>query len=268
MNAMAISSTSWNSARIMGPAFGGALLAFALASGIGPGAIFVVSASGYLLMFVSMMRVRLPRAKITSRNQSVGRALVEGFTYVVRNPVVLTLFLIVVANSLFGQSFLILMPVVARDVYGVDESGLGLLVACFGLGALVGYVGLAVFGTSGRRGLWALTGSAVFGVLLLLLSRSTLAVVSMPIIVAIGASATVYQTGAHTLLQSIVPDEMRGRVMANYSFVWSFLPVGGAMMGVMAEYLGGPNAILVGGTVVTLATLSCAIFNPALRTVD
>jgi MFS family permease len=268
VNAMALSSTAWTSSRIIGPAVAGGTLALLLAAGLGPGALFALAAIGYGLMAICMRRVKLPAMPLRDRSRSVPRDLADGFVYVGTHRVVATLFVVLLASSLFGMSFLILMPVLAKEVYLVDEAGLGLLVACFGVGGLVGTILLAAIGSARHRGRVTVLGAVAFGSLLVILAASSSLVVSVPAMFAIGFSYAVFHTAAHTVLQVIVPDEYRGRVMANYSLMWSFGTVGGAIMGAMAALLGVQVAVGIGGALVVGFAIGCLLVTPQIWALD
>jgi MFS family permease len=116
INAVALVSTAWGLARITGPALGGLLLALFLAHGISPGGLFLIVAGGFVLMFLCMWRVVVPATPPPVRAQSVLRDMAEGFLFIGRQPKLLALFIVVAVGSTFGQSFTVLMPVIALEV--------------------------------------------------------------------------------------------------------------------------------------------------------
>jgi MFS family permease len=267
-NAMAMSSTAWSTARICGPAAAGGLLVLLMANGLEPGGVFAVAASAYAVMALCMFRVHMPPMAPRADKRSVMGDMVDGFSYVARTPALRTIFLLLLASSTFGLSYVVMLPVLAKEVYGVDAQGLGLIVAGSGVGGLVGGVLLAIFGGSKRRGLLTLLGGGTFGALLTAFGLSGSVMLSAGLLFLIGVVSAFYQTGTQTLLQVIVPDEMRGRVMANYAMVWSLSTVGGTIAGIMAEFWGVQAAVAIGGVVILATTAACWLATPALRTLD
>jgi sugar phosphate permease len=138
-----------------------------------------------------------------------------------------------------------------------------LLVTCVGVGGLAGTATLAVFaGYFRRRGALLLGGIALYGALFILFSLSNSMFVSVPILLLVGVFQFWYLTSAQTLIQVLIPDELRGRVMATYTFTWSLIPVRGAIMGALAALFGPTTAVAIGGSILLLSTLACALRVP------
>jgi MFS family permease len=173
--------------------------------------------------------------------------------------------------ALFGWSYVVLMPVLAADVLGVDPSRQGGLLAAAGLGASVVTVMVAVAGHRlvRRRGLMVIGGGASSGIALTLFALTTQFIgsfwLAVLLIFVVGLTQTVFTTGAMGALQLAVPNAMRGRILGVYAIVWGIMPLSGAQAAFMAGFTGVPVAIAVGGLVIALFALGPALFNPRIR---
>ena len=265
MNAVAMGSMVWQSSRIVGPAVAGVIIA---AVGIAP--CFYLTTFGMLAMVLAVKAVRVPQVAPPPGGQNVLQNLSEGIGYILRNPVFSTLIGLTFFNSLFGMSYVIMLPVFARDVLDVGSEGYGFLMGISGVGALLGTMVLATLGNVRQKGLLMLTGAAGFGGLIVLFSLSRFYPLSLVLLFTMGAVNSAYMTTVNTLLQSLVPDELRGRVMGIYSLTWSLMPVGGFLAGAFAAAfadpaVGAPLAIGLGGTLVAVMALTLAATSPRLR---
>ena len=157
------------------------------------------------------------------------------------------------------------MPAFAREIYGVDTAGLGLLVASSGVGALLGSIALALFGARMRRGRVALASSLGFGLAVIAFSLSRSLPIGLAILLVAGAINAVSFTTAQTLLQVSVPDRIRGRVMGIYALTFSLSTLGAAISGALAALVGPSAAVLTGGALVLVAAASVAVLSPTIR---
>lgn len=267
LNAMALTSSAWSISRIAGPAVAGVLLAVLLAWNAGPGGVFLTAAAGYGLIYLCMRQVQVPPLPPRASNQSVLREMAEGFRYIGRDRLVRILFVIMFVNSTFGMSYLLIMPVFAAEVFEVDTTGLGLMVSSVGIGALLGTFLLASTGGFQHRGRVLIVTSVLFGVALIAFALSVSFVMALIVLLLSGGIASWYQTNAHTLLQMIVPDAVRGRVMGTYTLIWALAPLGAAILGAMAAVWSAPTAVAIGGTVVVVVTLVSAVLVREMRAV-
>jgi MFS family permease len=154
-------------------------------------------------------------------------------------------------NSVFGMSYLILMPVFARDILNVGSQGFGFLQTAGGAGALIGTLAVAYLSDARRLPLQAARGAALFGVLLLLFAYSRAFPFSLALAFVLGMAGQFYVTAINTVLQLNLPEQLRGRVMGVYGLTWDLMPVGGMVAGTIAEFAGAPAAVAVGGTFVS-----------------
>jgi MFS family permease len=244
MNAIALNSSAFNLARVIGPALAGGLIAVA-----GLAACFFVNAASYMAVIASLLLMRgvesRPPALI-----SMAAALKEGVAYVFGHRWPRALIIIVAAFSIFGFSFLPLMPVFARDVMHVGASGYGAMVASIGVGAATAAFFLAGFGDRVRQSRLVLSSSMLFGVVLLGASLAPEYWSALGLFTLTGCIMALSGIAANTMLQTQAPDELRGRVMGFYSFmVLGMAPFGSLQAGWLAEHFGVRTAFGVGAIV-------------------
>jgi MFS family permease len=247
LDAIALNSSGFNLARIIGPAIAAFIIARA-----GLAWCFAVNAVSYLAVLIGLLTIRLPdvpaRRVATSPLRDVWRALV----YMSRTREVSALMRLIAVFSVFGIPYLVLMPVLARDVLHTDASGYGFLLTCVGVGAIAGALTLATFGRRARQGLLLERAAYAFSVLLIGLALSRSVWVSAALLITVGFTMILNNALANTLLQTIVPDALRGRVMAAYALVFiGFSPIGQLFGGMVASQFGVQWAI-GGGAVVML----------------
>lgn len=213
-----------------------------------------------------------PRPAMNSR--AVWRDLKEGFRYVTQRPRVFTLLMISAVTTLCGAPYMTMMPLFARDVFHLDASGLSLLMGVAGAGAFCGALMLALMGDVRRKGWFVLGGTLTFGVCVvgfalahLLIAPLTYALyVALAFLFLIGFGLVSSIAVVNMLLQHLVTDEMRGRVMSMFmlSFFGAF-PIGNFFAGLAAERYGAPYTLAVGGTLIVVFSLVVFVFNPRLR---
>ncbi len=168
--------------------------------------------------------------------------------------------------SFTGMPYAVLMPVIAQDVLHSGARGLGLLMGASGVGALLGSLALAVRQELRGLGRWVALAAAGFGLSLLLFSFSRSLWISVALLVPVGFSMIVEMASSNTLIQAMVPDALRGRVMAVYSMMFmGMAPLGALLAGTLAEHMGAPRAIAAGGLVCLAAAAVFAWKLPALR---
>ncbi len=260
MSAIALNSSMFNAARIVGPAVAGVLIGAA-----GVAMCFFLNGVSYIAVIASLLAMRLP--PFAPRPAT---AAWEGFRAGVRfirsDARVLGLVVLVAVFSVFGFPFLVLMPVVARDVLHTNARGYGVLMAAVGVGAMLGALALATRGRRVRQGPALLEGGAAFGVLLVLFATARTFATALLLLALAGCAMIVTTALAYTMLQTIVPDELRGRVMAFYAFVFvGMAPLGAFQAGLLAEHTTAPFAIAVGGAGCVIAILLTAWLAPELR---
>jgi MFS family permease len=192
--------------------------------------------------------------------------LLDGLRYVRGNRTIALLLLLAAVPALCILSYIVLLPVYARDILDIGATGLGMLSAAIGVGALTGALGLAVLRPSGAGGRLLLVGLASAAVALIVFAVSTTVVVSLVALAVLGASQVAYYATTNTLIQVLVPARLRGRVLSLYILLaLGLLPLGNLAAGIVAERFGAPVA-LAGGGVITLVVLAAvALRFPELR---
>lgn len=261
MNAIALSSSIFNGARIIGPALGGLIVA-----GLGEAPAFAINAVTFAAVLAGLLLMRFPPFKRPEGSASGLREILAGLGYLASDRRALGLVSMVALLSFFAFPYAILFPAVARDVLGTGAEGYGALMAAMGVGALGGAVGLAILGDRRHKGrllhgnrLLFACAVAVFG-----LSRST--PLSMAALLIAGYAFITQLAVTNTLLQLLVPDGLRGRVMSSYTWaLGGFWPLGALLIGAIGDRLGAPSAILFcSGAALLLAFLGWILF-PEVR---
>jgi MFS family permease len=244
MNAIALGSSAFNLARVVGPALAGLLIAT-----LGLSVCFFANAASYLAVIVSLARMKVENVRPPAVIP-LWTALREGFAYVFGNRWPRALVIIVATFSIFGFSFMPLMPVFARDVLGLDASGYGVMVASIGAGALAAAFFMAAYGGRVRQSRLVLGSSILFGAVLFAAALAPNFGLAVILFTTCGGIMALNGIAANTMLQTEAPDELRGRVMGFYSFmVLGLAPFGSLQTGWLAEHFGVRVSFAFGGLV-------------------
>jgi MFS family permease len=262
-NAVAIGGTIWQLNRLAGPAFAGMMIYL-----IGIGPTYYICFGASLFAVFLWLGIRLVETSTAPASGGVVQHMVEGLNFIRHNQIYSVFISIIFFNSAFGMSYLILMPVFARNVLDVGSQGFGFLQSVGGAGALIGVLAVAWFSHSRKKGLQSLAGAIAFGILLMLFAASKSYPLSLALALALGVASQFYMTTISTVLQVNLPNELRGRVMGIYGLVWELMPVGGMIAGAVAEFAGAPIAVGLGGFMVTAMALLVAIFYPSIRRLE
>ncbi|HXG49924.1 MAG TPA: MFS transporter [candidate division Zixibacteria bacterium] len=261
MNAVALNSAAFNLTKVMGPSIGGLLIAAFGASGN-----FFVQSAAYLAVLYSICRISIPPAPGEARHASAVASLREGFEYVWSNAEVFALLAAALVPRIFAIPYQTLMPVFQKDVLKVGPEGLGLLMAAPGVGAMSAGLLLATLANRIRHQGHLLLGSLVLlGLALNLFSWTTSFPLALLALVAVGAFQILYMATTNTMLQMLVPDRLRGRVMSLYTLDRGLMPVGALMAGVGAHVIGAPATVSYMGLVVILLAVLVAWRSPVVR---
>jgi len=231
VDAIALNSGGFNLARIIGPSVAAAVIA-----GAGLAWCFGINALSYIAVIGCLLAIRLPKFIPAQREVAAFEGLKEGLAYIRSKREVTGLMGIIAIYSIFGFQYLTLMPVLARDVLRTNASGYGLLVTFVGVGALAGALALAALSTRIRRGRLFMASALSFALLLIIFSIVDVFEVAAGVLLFLGLTMLINGALANGILQSVVPDELRGRVMAAYVFVYvGFTPIGSLIAGVVAR---------------------------------
>jgi len=264
MNAIALGSTLFNAARIIGPALAGVLLAI-----IGTAGCFTLNGVSFLAVIAGLLAMRLPPAPRVATSESALHNLREGLAYVRSNSMVLSLLALVGTTSVFGMPYAVLMPIFAQDVLKMGAQGLGFLTAAAGIGALIGALTLASLSRFGRKGLLLTAGNLLLPALLAAFAFSRSFPLSLLCLVGVGWAMIAQNTTANTLIQITVPDHLRGRVMSVYTLLFmGMTPLGNLQAGTVASLMGAPFAVGFGAAICALAALLILWRLPQLRRLE
>ena len=248
LDAIALNSSGFNLARIIGPAIAAFIIAHA-----GLAWCFGINALSYFAVLIGLLMIKLPEAPARRTQASPLREVWRALVYMSRKREVSALMRLVAVFSVFGVPYLVLMPVLARDVLHTDASGYGFLLTCVGVGAIAAALTLATFGRRTSQGRLLQRAAFAFSILLIGLALSRSVWLSAALLVMVGFTMILNNAVANTLLQTLVPDSFRGRVMAAYALVFiGFSPIGQLFGGMVASRFGVQWAI-GGGAVVMLA---------------
>lgn len=261
MNAIALNSSLVNGARIVGPAIAGVLVAT-----IGEGWCFLINGASYIAVIAGFLLMTVtPHLKVAVPGSPLA-AIIEGFRFVWRTGPVRALLLLLGAVSLFGTPYAVLMPIFADQILHGGASALGLLMGASGLGALLGALSLAVRNKVYGLGRWVAVATAGFGACLILFSLSHSFWLSAFLLMPVGFAMMIEMAASNTLIQAMVPDKLRGRVMAVYSMMFmGMAPIGALVAGSLAQRLGAPRTVMFGGAVCIIGAAVFALRLPKLR---
>lgn len=240
LNAIAMNSMQFNLSRFIGPSIAGILV-----STVGLASCFYINSASFLAPIIALALVRY-QARPSADSSSLLSGLVQGFRYLRGHKQILLLVSIVAMVSLFGLPFLIFLPVFARDILHVGARGLGYMTSASGGGALLGALVLAAWPAERRRGPLVLGGTLAFFGAVLLLAVSRDFYLSLLALVLAGGAMVCSVATINSLIQTLVPDEVRGRVLSWHTMAYfGGSPVGSLLVGVMAHSLGTPAALAI-----------------------
>lgn len=265
-NAIAMNSTQFQLARVIGPTFAGIAFRF-----LGLAGCFYANGLSYIAVVAALWVVRPQQHLSSSSREERGRGafwhdLFEGFRYVRNRPRVSSLLVLSGVNSLFGAPYFTLVPIYARNIFHLGETGLAVMMGTAGAGAFFGALLVAYLGDFRRKGWLVLGGSIFFGIFIANFAVSARLGLALAFLFGVGFSLVVCVSTINTLLQKLVTDEMRGRVMS--MFILSFLgtmPIGNIIAGSVSTHFGPQHTLAAGGLIVSLVATGVAISNKRLR---
>jgi len=259
-NAIVLNSVAFNSSRIIGPAIAGVLISI-----IGMSGCFYLNGVSFLAVIVALFWIKLSKST-TQKNNSALSDLKEGLVFINRNRLILALLSMVAAVSLFGISYVILMPVFAENVLHVGVRGLGILMSSTGLGALIGALVLAGLGDFKYKGKLLVWSVFLFSLSLIIFSLSKSYALSVFSLIFIGCFSVAAVALINTLLQAKVPDQFRGRVMSLFMITFAgIMPFGNLISGSLAQGLGVSMALFFCGLVCLILFALINFLFPSLR---
>jgi MFS family permease len=260
VNAIALNSSMFNGARIVGPAIAGILVA-----AVGEGWCFFVNAVSYIAVITGLLMMKIVPV-IRPRTSSAFSHIAEGFRFVATTKPIRALLLLLGLVSLMGMPYAVLMPIFADQYLGGGSSTLGFLMGASGVGALTAALVLASRKAIFGLGRWVELACGGFGISLVLFSLSRNFWLSCVFLVPVGFSMMTQMSSSNTLVQAMVPDELRGRVMSVYSMMFMGLsPFGALLAGSLAGILGAPETVALGGIVCIAGAVIFGFNLPAIQ---
>ncbi len=262
-NAVALNSAGFNLSRIVGPGVAGLMIAF-----LGAGGNFFVQAAAFAGVGLTVWAMASAPPRRGAAAQSVLSNMKAGFRWVWGNAPARMLMMLALTPFFLGFPFLSLMPIFAEDVLKIGPSGLGLLLAANGVGALSGAMLMAAVGPKRRRGPFLMAMLGCMGVSLVAFSLMDSLPVALLCLVVVGVCQMCYAATNMTRLQLLVPDEYRGRAMSIFMLNNAFFPLGSLTAGIVAGFIGAPSTVTLMGVSCVLLAAGAAYFSRTLRNLE
>jgi MFS family permease len=260
-NAIAINSMTFNAARVVGPAFGGVLLAT-----VGSAWCFAINGFSFLAVIISLLAMNTPPAPKRLDLRSPWEQLKSGVVYSVRHPELRALLLLALFFSTFGIAYMTVLPAFVDQVLKGGPTGFGLITSAAGLGAVSGALFVATYGDRGIRGQMLFTAAMIFPLVLVLFALNTNFILALLLTYLLGVGFMLQFTQINTLLQTRVEDHMRGRVLSLYTLTFfGFTPFGNLLVGALGETLGLSVALIIMATVTLLSAVIIFWRTPELK---
>ena len=250
-NAIALNSSIFNGARVVGPAIAGFAIAW-----IHEGWCFFLNGLSFLAVIGALAAMRIPKTEMKRGSESPLRSFVQGFRFAMNDLPIRSALLLLSALSLFGLQYSVFLPVFAKDILHSGARGFGLLMSTAGVGAVLGALHFAA--RTNYKGLarWIALTSTTCGACLVAFSQSRVFWLSAGVLLFVGFAATSQMAATNTVIQSRVPDELRGRVMAVYATMFMGVqPIGSLLAGGVAKHIGAPYTLAVFGLLVLAGSL-------------
>lgn len=262
LSAIALNSSLFNGARVIGPAIAGVLI-----GALGIAWCYFLNGLSYIAVIAGLLMMRLPYNPNPARTTSAWTGFREVLAYLRGDRRLRVLMLLTAILSVFGFPYISMMPVFARDVLHRGAAGYGALTSSIGIGAVIGALGVALASARiRRRGRLMLIGGTAFGILLILFSASRALGLAMALLALTGCAMIVNNSLTNTLIQTAAPDHLRGRVMGFYSFVFvGMAPFGAFMFGLVGEHIGVPETLAIGGAIVAIGVTLAGWLVPEIR---
>src|SRR5580765_913322 len=251
LNAISLNSSIVNGARVIGPSVAGLMI-----GAVGVAMCFFLNGISFIAVIAGLWMMRLPIFERKIEIVSAGEHAWEGILYSIKHPRVRTILLLFLAVGVFGWSYAVLMPAFARDVLGRGANGYGLLMSASGTGAFIGALVVATYGHLFTARRLALGGVWLFSIALLAFALTRNFYLALVFLTFAGFGMLLFFSTSNTVLQTIVPDEMRGRVMGVWSLVFgAMIPFGSLEAGALAHWLGTPFALGFGAVICAVSAL-------------
>jgi len=259
-NAIALNSSIFNGARVVGPAIAGFTVAW-----VGEGWCFFLNGVSFVAVIVALLMMRIANTEIKPSDESPLNSLVQGFRFAMNDVPIRSTLLLLSVLSLFGLQYSVFMPIYAQDILKGNARTLGLLMSAAGVGAVLGALHFAA--RTNYKGLarWIGATSLTCAMGLLIFSVAKVFWLCVVVLFVVGFAATSQMAATNTLIQNRVPDELRSRVMAVYATMFMGVqPIGALIAGGVAKRIGAPHTLTVFGSLVLLGSL-VFVFRVAMK---
>jgi MFS family permease len=261
-NAIALNSSMFNAARLVGPAAAGLLIA-----AVGEGWCFFINGVSYIAVIIALLAMRLPPDAVTERpTKNALHELREGFAYTFGFVPIRAIILLLAVISLVSMPYAVLMPIFATKILHGGPNTLGFLTASAGVGALIGATFLASRASVLGLGKWIAISAGILGAGLIGFGLSSTLWLSLLLLAVVGFAMITQMAASNTILQTIVSDDIRGRVMSFYTMAFmGMAPFGSLFAGVLASRIGAPHTVMICGVVAIVSGLWFTWRLPELR---
>jgi MFS family permease len=260
-NAIALNASMFNGARLIGPAIAGLVIAT-----VGPSYCFLIDGLSYIAVIAGLLAMQIKARNIAATNTKPLQRLKEGFVYAFGFPPIRAILLLLALVSFAGMSHTVLVPIFATKILQGGPQTLGFLMAASGVGAFAGAISLISRTSIVGIGKWIAISPAIMGFGLIGLGLSRVLSLSLIMMLFVGFGFIIQFAGGNTFLQTIVEDDKRGRVMSIYTMAFfGVTPFGNLVAGGLANYIGAPNTVIIGGIVCVLGSIVFTKQLPALK---
>ena len=260
-SAIALNSMIFNGARLLGPSVAGVLVAL-----FGEGLCFLIDGFSFLGVLAALLAMRVPPRTPREKPTHVLHDLGEGFRASFGFAPIRSLMLLLALTSLVGMPYIVLMPIFADRILGGDAILLGFLMAATGIGALIGAWYLALRRSVLGLGRVIAACGIAFGVVLILFGVSRIVWISLVILIVAGFAMMVQNAASNTIVQTLVDDNKRGRVMSFFAMAFmGTMPFGSLLAGTLAKHIGAPLTVILGGNICLLGSLVFLLRLPRLK---
>jgi len=260
-NAIALNSFMFNGARLIGPSIAGILIGY-----LGEGICFLLNGISFVGIIIALLMMNVPKKEKVARTSRLWEALREGYSYAFGFAPIRYILLQLGLMSFMGMSYTVLMPIFAKDILHGGPHTLGFLMAASGIGALIGSIYLASRRTILGLGRLIAYASGIFGIGIIAFSLSGMLIVSLCMMFITGFGMIVQMASSNTILQSIVEEDKRGRVMSIYATAFiGMAPLGNLFAGTLASWIGAPYTLIISGATCIIGSLFFALKLPQIR---
>jgi MFS family permease len=260
-NAIALNSSMVNSARLIGPAVAGILVAI-----VGEGFCFLINGISFMSVIAVLLAMKIKKIPKNKYSNNIAKDIKEGFRYAFGFVPIRSILLFLGLISLIGMPYTVLMPIFAKDILHGGPNFLGFLMASSGIGALVGGIYLASRRTVLGLGKILTAATGIFGLSLIIFSVSKNLWLSLSMMLISGLGMIIHIASTNTILQTITEDDKRGRVMSFFTMAFMGMsPFGNLMAGALANSIGASNTVLISGGICILGTIIFSLKLPSIR---